>query len=213
MDVEDYPQALAELERWFSTGLVLKRLAGRTCSRCAGRTGFVVLAAVGTRRGGWLLGAGSVPVAVVRSSSNKQSQSNQQRTGRSWSPEQTRTVLTTIPRAYLSQLDNQLPDISRLFQNAAIASFRTCQLSTRKQAQKGRNLAWTARLRQSLCTSSKAPVGRCAPTPAVAEESSHRRLGARPEFADFLRLAISFAWPSAYGHPIPGGTSAGQTLW
>ena len=50
-------------------------------------------------------------------------------------------------------------------------------------------------------------------TPAVADASGHRRLGARFGFADSRRLAISFAWPCAHGHPIPGGASAGEPLW
>ena len=31
--------------------------------------------------------------------------------------------------------------------------------------------------------------------------------------ADFLRLAISFAWPCARGHPIHSGASAGKPVW
>src|ERR1700677_4659683 len=41
------------------------------------------------------------------------------------------------------------------------------------------------------------------------ESFGDSRLGARLEFGDSLRLAISFACPSAHGHPIPGCASAG----
>jgi DNA-binding winged helix-turn-helix (wHTH) protein len=51
-----------------------------------------------------------------------------------------------------------------------------------------------------------APKGRLWPSP-------HHRLGSGLEFADTLRLAISLAWQSAHGHPIPGGASAGEPLW
>jgi DNA-binding winged helix-turn-helix (wHTH) protein len=58
-----------------------------------------------------------------------------------------------------------------------------------------------------------ARVGGWAQTPAVADALGHRRLGARPEFADFLRLAISFADPCALGHPIHSGASARKPFW